>query len=104
MTTHSWPRRTEVATEKRCPHCGQVKPAEDFGLRNQSGVLLKSWCKACMDETRRKYVKEHGSEYGRWVDWRDMPHGKLIHDGEQRTMAYRRAHWREQIGEIKNEL
>ena len=101
MTAHSWPRRTEVATEKRCPHCGQVKPAEDFGLRNQSGVLLKSWCKTCMDETRRKYVEEHGSEYGRWVDWRDMPHGRLVHDGEQRTMAYRRAHWREQVAALE---
>lgn len=102
MTAHSWPKRTEVAAEKRCPHCGQVKPAEDFGLRNQSGVLLKSWCKACMDETRRKYVEEHGcrSEM-RWVDWRDMPHGRLVHDGEQRTMAYRRAHWREQVAALE---
>lgn len=97
MTAHSWPRRTEVATEKRCPHCGQVKPAEAFGLRSRDGVLLKSWCKDCEYEERRKQIEENGGEYGRWVDWRDMPHGKLVHDGEERTMAYRRAHWREQV-------
>lgn len=35
---------------RRCPHCGQVKPIEEFGLRAMTPggeVREQSWCKAC---------------------------------------------------------
>lgn len=99
MTSTSWPKLTETPKEKRCPKCGETKPAEAFGLRRKDGLILCSWCKECRSADQRKRDQE--TVELRWVDWRDMPHGKLVHDGEQRTMAYRRAHWREQVAALE---
>jgi superfamily II helicase len=37
-----------------CPHCGQEKPLDDFGLRNMGNDKIRnqSWCKDCRVSTK----------------------------------------------------
>lgn len=34
---------------RRCPHCGELKPIEDFGMRDMGDGTIRnqSWCKDC---------------------------------------------------------
>ncbi len=52
------PKRTSVhvapgvvltGASMTCPHCGETKPAEDFGFRRMGDgtVRNQSWCRAC---------------------------------------------------------
>jgi len=43
------------ASHKRCPHCRQVKPRDEFGLRT-SGVL-RSLCRLCSAKKRQERTK-----------------------------------------------
>lgn len=68
--------------KKRCPHCGQIKPASAFGLRWRSKDVLVSWCVDC----RKARQRERYDIY--------QPHIKaasleLIERGEARTREYR---------------
>ena len=38
---------------KRCPRCGQVKPAGEFYMRQRT--LLSSYCRACQRAAARAY-------------------------------------------------
>lgn len=54
------PRLPDDATEKGCPRCEQVKPLDAFNRR--SNGRLRSWCKPCVNDYTRSYVKtEHGA-------------------------------------------
>ena len=44
---------------KRCPHCGETKPAEAFGWRSDRVGQLRPWCRACTNTLTRKWLREH---------------------------------------------
>lgn len=79
---------------KRCPSCGKLVPIADMvGADGESQRCSACDAKAMVNRGNRMHDLHLQSIAG-------MPHGKLIHDGEQRTMAYRRAHWREQVAAL----
>ena len=40
-------------TEKRCPHCGETKPASEFYYTGRG--RLYSWCKVCVRSDSKRY-------------------------------------------------
>ena len=53
-----YPLEVTMKTEKKCPSCSQVKPAECFGTRKQGGrTYLASHCRQCRTERQRTFRK-----------------------------------------------
>lgn len=48
------PTKQPVQTEKRCPHCGETKPAEGF-YWHKGYDRLCSWCKTCIRKDGKRY-------------------------------------------------
>lgn len=48
-----------VQLQKRCARCGEMKPADQFGISAKSG--LQSYCKPCNSaQSHEKYIKKYG--------------------------------------------
>lgn len=50
---------TIVRTEKRCPRCGRVLPAAEFGRNGKACDGLQSYCRACHREYFAAYREQH---------------------------------------------
>jgi hypothetical protein len=48
-----------MATEKRCPTCGETKSADAFGRRAANPRYLRSRCRACDRVQVRAYFRAH---------------------------------------------
>lgn len=46
--------------EKKCNHCGKVKPLSEFNLNKTTCDGLQHWCKACMGKYMYDYRKHKG--------------------------------------------
>jgi 5-methylcytosine-specific restriction endonuclease McrA len=57
--------------EKRCTHCGETKPFDEFGMHPTTRDGRQSWCKVCTREAARK-IREARPEHCRAQveDWR----------------------------------
>jgi len=47
---------------KKCSKCGEIKPLSEFARCAKSRDGLKSECKTCQAERRRRYYAEHAEE------------------------------------------
>lgn len=56
---------TTITATRRCAHCGQTKPEDDFGWRNAQHTLRQSWCRRCLNAAprRRNRVGRDGAEH-----------------------------------------
>src|SRR6266540_1541510 len=43
------------STERRCSRCGQLKPLDEFAIKNKKTSLRRVWCRDCA----RAYGREH---------------------------------------------
>lgn len=48
--------------EKKCNHCGKVKPLSEFNRNKTTWDGLQHWCKACMGKYMYDYRKHKGSD------------------------------------------
>ncbi len=56
--------------EKRCPHCEEIKPTDEF-YRRKDGYL-SSWCKICNRYWAKRWYKAHpGESARRSKEWRE---------------------------------
>lgn len=48
------------ATHKRCPTCGEVRPASDYGVNRAKSNGLNNYCKPCIEsEEGRRIARRH---------------------------------------------
>ena len=48
-----------VVDEKRCPHCGIVKPTSEYGVNRTRKDGLSGYCKSCSRELYKHYKKTY---------------------------------------------
>lgn len=44
---------------KKCPHCQQTQPLEQFGKNKTTKDGLSCWCKSCQKKSDKKYYKQN---------------------------------------------
>lgn len=85
----------EMASDKRCAKCGQVKPVEGFNKASRAKDGLRSWCKVCTNFAKAEYRKSHYEELLEAGTRYRQAHRK---EDAARSGAYRKAH-REELAE-----
>lgn len=45
---------TPLVEVKFCPHCKRIKPVEEFALRNRGKTKRQSWCRDCINGTKKE--------------------------------------------------
>lgn len=66
-------RLTETPASKKCPSCGEVKPACDFGRRSKNPILLRSYCLPCERAKARRPARPAVSIIDRFMAKVDKP-------------------------------
>lgn len=104
-------RNAELPAEKRCPNCGEVKPASEFYKNEGSSDGLGGYCKSCtskgavewqkanperLKEHRRRYEDSHPERkvqmqerFDRWKEENPEKAKQVRHEGSKR---YRERH------------
>ncbi len=63
MPAASWENRTLKASgQKLCNACKEIKPLDEFNIRNAYKGWYKHWCRGCEAAHFKEYYKEHGEE------------------------------------------
>lgn len=52
-------------TTKRCPHCEQTLPVDQFSTDRRYRAGLSSWCRACIAASARSNRARTGNAYGK---------------------------------------
>jgi len=80
---------------KKCSKCGEIKPLSEFARCAKSRDGLKSECKTCQAERRRRYYAEHAEEERERAR---RYHAEHPEERRERAHQYRAEHaeeWRE---------
>jgi hypothetical protein len=56
-------REPDASPGKRCRHCGETMPREDFSPDRRHRDGLHSWCRACVAESKRRWRAENRESY-----------------------------------------
>jgi hypothetical protein len=107
-----------IVTEKKCSHCGEIKPVSSFYMSASRGKpRLASWCKVCFNKKSREYEKRPESRKRKNAQQREKYYNNIDTERERarkNTTRYRETHpieyykrqvlWRENNREHFNEL
>ncbi len=51
-----------MVTEKTCSHCGEAKDVSDFARNSRTRDGRSSWCRECVNETKREARRRKAAE------------------------------------------
>jgi hypothetical protein len=55
--------KPDPPTERKCTRCGEVKPIEDFFVRNKERATYNVYCKACNREYHKGHYRANKTDY-----------------------------------------
>lgn len=82
-TRHSTRKARIQPAEKRCPHCGETKPATEFHTNNQISDGLHTRCKPCTREYRKFLRHQRKQSTGRQHPLHGEKHHSAVLTDEQ---------------------
>jgi hypothetical protein len=74
---------------KRCPQCGEVKPATEFYARRPSSdaTYLRAYCKSCIRSYRRDHYRKNKAIYIKHAKCRNAKIRDLIRSAKDKPCA-----------------